>query len=506
MSASHSASSRLLADVVGGLAQVPEDIRVSDVTSDSRAVQPGCLFLACRGRRTHGLQHVREALARGARAVLWEPDPAVDAQDFGPQVFVSAVPDLSFRAGEIADRFFAAPSAALTIAGITGTNGKTTCAYLLAQALSACDRPAAYVGTLGVGRPGALAAGTHTTADAVSLHRQLAGLRAGGAACVAMEVSSHALDQARTAGVRFHTAAFTNLTRDHLDYHGTMADYAAAKARLFALPGLAVRVINVDDDFGRELAARAGAGRLVVTSRSVHEALVTGAQRVLGTRVRTTAGGLALDLDTSWGAASLEVPLLGQFNADNVLTVLAVLLAWELPLARSCAALARVQAPPGRMESFRLGGEGPLAIVDYAHSPDALTKALDAARAHCTGELWVVFGCGGDRDAGKRPLMGRIAAERADRIVLTDDNPRGESPAAIVSQILEGVRAARSAHPGAEIVHDRAAAIRGALQGARAGDVVLIAGKGHEDYQICGSERRPFSDQAIVRGMAAGRA
>lgn len=496
-------SSRSLASLTAGIVAAPADIEIADITLDSRAVGPGTLFLACRGRTQHGLAFAGDAVARGARAVLYEPhgEPPGwrSSIRIGAPVFTAALPDLAAHVGTIADRFFGAPSAALTVAGITGTNGKTTCAWLLAQALSACHRPAAYAGTLGFGMPGALRGSTHTTADAVSVHRQLADMRALGAQCVAMEVSSHALDQERVAGVRFHTAAFTNLTRDHLDYHGSMQAYAAAKERLFAWPHLAARVINVDDAFGAALAARPAAGRLIVTTR-IAGGVVPGTDFVRATRVRATVSGLAIDVESTWGAARLEVPLVGDFNVDNVLTVLAVLLAWGLPLEEAAAALGRCTAPPGRMETFG-GAHGlPLVIVDYAHTPDALGKALQAARAHCNGRLTVVFGCGGDRDAGKRPMMGRIAAERADRIVLTDDNPRSENPAKIVADIRAGVPSTAAL----VVEHDRAAAIRSAVASSGGTDVVLIAGKGHEEYQIYGTERRTFSDQAVVRAVLGG--
>jgi UDP-N-acetylmuramoyl-L-alanyl-D-glutamate--2,6-diaminopimelate ligase len=295
--------------------------------------------------------------------------------------------------------------------------------------------------------------------------------------------------------VRFHTAAFTNLTRDHLDYHGSMAAYGEAKARLFALPGLTTRVVNIDDAFGAELAGRAAAGRLIVTSRRVTQRRATDVAFVRAARVRASVRGLSIDVESTWGVAKVDVPLIGEFNVENVLTVLAVLLAWDLTLAQSVAALARCKAPSGRMEAFGGAHEQPLVIVDYAHTPDALGKALHAVRAHCKGRLTVVFGCGGDRDAGKRPLMGRIAAERADRVVLTDDNPRTEEPAAIVAAIRAGMQTG----PAPRIDHDRANAIRTAISTAGPTDVVLVAGKGHEDYQVYGKERRPFSDQAVVR-------
>jgi UDP-N-acetylmuramoyl-L-alanyl-D-glutamate--2,6-diaminopimelate ligase len=485
------ARERRLADLTAGLIDVPSEITVSDVTLDSRSASAGGLFLACRGGAHHGVSFAKEAVARGARAVLYEsagrdaPAPALP-----PEVFVRAVPHLGRVAGTIAERFFDAPSQKLTIAGITGTNGKTTCAYLLAQALALCGRRAAYMGTLGYGLPGALTESDLTTADAVNVQRQLAQLRALGAECVAMEVSSHALVQGRVTAVRFHTAVFTQLTRDHLDYHGTMADYAAAKARLFSWRELAARVINIDDALGQELARASSNARLIVTTRKAGR--IDAAAFVRAVRVSARPSGLAIGIESSWGPRELAVPLLGDFNADNVLTVLAVLLSWDVPLAAAAAALARAPAPPGRMEPF---GSGPHALVDFAHTPDALAQALHAARAHCRGRLWVVFGCGGDRDAGKRPLMGEIAARLADEVVLTDDNPRREDPQAIINDIRSGIAAGRPL----VVEHDRAQAIRMTLSRAAPADLVLIAGKGHEAYQTYGRERRPFRDQSIVR-------
>jgi UDP-N-acetylmuramoyl-L-alanyl-D-glutamate--2,6-diaminopimelate ligase len=493
---------RRLAELTAGLIAVPGDIVVNDLTLDSRAASPGSLFLACRGRRHHGLEFARQAVARGASAVLYEdggssgqvqsPESALVSQ-LGPDVFVAAIPQLGRQVGVIADRFFGSPSQALTVAGITGTNGKTTCAWLLAQALQQCDRPAAYMGTLGFGVPPSLTTMEHTTPDAVSVHRQIAALKGLGAECVCMEVSSHAVDQERVGAVRFNTAAFTNLTRDHLDYHGTMEAYAAAKARLFDWPLLANRIVNVDDAFGAQLAARQSNSRLVVTARSKME----GAgflEHVQATRAIPEHSGLSIDVESSWGATTFTVPLVGEFNVDNALTVLAVLLAWDIPLAKATHALSQCRAPRGRMELFGGQGSAPLAIVDYAHTPDALAKALRASRMHCRTKLRVVFGCGGDRDVGKRPLMGRVAAELADDVIVTDDNPRTEDPAHIVAQILAGM----SQPLAARVEHDRVLAIQTALRRSGAGDVVLIAGKGHEDYQIYGTTRRAFSDQAVV--------
>jgi len=505
----HTPPPRQLAELVAGWLEVPAGVEVSDVTLDSRAVTPGTLFLACRGRRHHGLAFAGEALSRGARAVLYEPAgvPPGAAQPQG-EAFIAPLPDLQGRAGLIADRFFGSPSQQLTIAGITGTNGKTTCAWLLAQALQRCQRPAAYLGTLGIGIPPEIALTTHTTADAVTVQRQLAQLRAQGAECVSMEVSSHALDQQRVNGVHFRTAAFTNLTRDHLDYHSTMEAYGAAKARLFASPSLAEHVINIDDPFGAALArsapqarpAPAGSRRLIVTTRT-RVVPPPGSQFVRATRVRPQPEGLSIEIESSFGRGELALRLVGEFNVDNALTVLAVLLAWDIPFTAALDALSRSRAASGRMEMFGGRGRAPLAIVDYAHTPDALANALRAARLHCRGQLRVVFGCGGERDPGKRPLMGAVAAALADDIILTDDNPRSEDPRRIVADIVTGIAA------GAPVTveHDRALAIRLGLERSSPDDVVLIAGKGHEGYQIRGTERRVFRDQTVVGEELARR-
>jgi UDP-N-acetylmuramoyl-L-alanyl-D-glutamate--2,6-diaminopimelate ligase len=484
---------RPLKAVLGGVVDVPEDLEVSDLTQDSRSVTPGAAFFACRGLTHHGVEFAPAAAAAGARAILWEPAPGVQAPSVADSIVVRAVPNLRAQIGYFADRFFDAPSASLTVAGITGTNGKTTCAWLLAQALEQSGRHAAYIGTL--------SDLDTTTPDAVTVHRLLAQLREQGFAAVAMEVSSHGLDQNRCAGVRFHTAVFTNLTRDHLDYHEDMAAYAASKARLFRWPTLKARVINVDDPFGLELAQGsllgADSARLYLTSQRPSEWLASGADYVCARAVRTSDSGLDLDIESSRGAARLVSPLLGDFNVDNLLTVLAVLLAWDLPLAAACEALSRCSAPPGRLQPEGGGGK-PLALIDYAHTPDALAKALKAARTVCRGRLFCVFGAGGDRDPGKRADMGRIAAAAADVLIVTDDNPRHEDPARITDAILQGIAQAGGA-ASARVIHDRALAIRSALAAAAADDVVLVAGKGHEQYQLIGGERRPFSDAQQVR-------
>src|SRR5580692_3598987 len=490
--------------LLDGIAKIPAtEARVADLTLDSRQVRPGSLFFALPGLRQHGLEFAADAAARGATAVLWEPSAEAALPTLPATVFAAAIPGLKDMVGRIADRFFNWPSSQLRVTGITGTNGKTTCAYLLAQCLERLGFQAAYMGTIGWGRVASLAAPTLTTPDAVTLHRELAQLRASGVREVAMEVSSQALDQDRVAGVRFHCAAFTNLSRDHLDYHETMAAYGAAKARLFQAPDLQQIVLNVGDAFGREF-AQSYAGRVPLTAVWVG-AGDSGwlAERELhAAQVMLEEHGVSLRVEGSFGEAGVGTRLLGRFNAENALVVLGCLLSLGVSLGEAARVLAECAAPPGRMEVVgHAADDKPMAVVDYAHTPDALAKALSALREHCKGALWCVFGCGGDRDPGKRPLMGAIADDLADQIIVTDDNPRSEDPQEIIRAITRGIKT----HP-ARVIPDRAAAIASALNRAGASDIVLIAGKGHEDYQIYGAVRRNFSDRIEaqrVLGVAA---
>jgi UDP-N-acetylmuramoyl-L-alanyl-D-glutamate--2,6-diaminopimelate ligase len=494
--------STALSWLLDGIAEVPANgARVVEMTLDSREVRSGSLFLALAGGRAHGLKFAADAAARGASAVLWEPAADAVPPALPGQVFAAPVPGLRFLAGRIADRFFGWPSSNLRITGITGTNGKTTCAYLLAQCLERLGAAAAYIGTIGFGRPAHLTQPTHTTPDVINLHRILAQFRSSGVKDVAMEVSSHALDQGRIGGVRFHTAAFTNLTRDHLDYHGSMANYGAAKAKLLLLPDLKHIVLNVGDAFGRQF-AQGYAGHAPLTAVWVGGAESGwSADRCLHVEdVDARPQGIAIKLDGSFGRREIETRLIGRFNAENSVTVIACLLSLGITLDQAGQALALCAAAPGRMEVVNVGAGQPGAVhtgtaqpttvVDYAHTPDALAKALAASREHCEGALWCIFGCGGDRDPGKRPLMGAIADELADQIILTDDNPRSENPAAITKAILKGIKT-----HAARVINDRGAAIATAIKEARSGDLVLIAGKGHEDYQIYGESRRSFSDR-----------
>jgi UDP-N-acetylmuramoyl-L-alanyl-D-glutamate--2,6-diaminopimelate ligase len=490
-----------LAALLRGHAHPLRDVEIRDLTQDSRAVTPGAAFLACQGRRTHGLAHAADAVERGAAAVLWEPVPAgVEVPTLPSHVVVCGVPELSKRLGDLADRFFREPSAVVRVAGITGTNGKTTTAFLLAQASELVGQRSSYLGTIGFGRAFELREAGLTTPDAISVHRRIAQARDDRAVTMAIEVSSHALDQERVNGVRFDTAVFTNLTRDHLDYHGTEQAYAAAKARLFEGASLKRAVVNVGDPFGRELASRLAPSVEQTLYTTSNELIADAAGWLRLSELKTGATGLTLQVESSWGAGTLRSKLIGEFNAENLLAALGVLLGWRVPLQQALVALGACVAPPGRMEAFG-GGARPLVLVDYAHSPDALAKVLDAARAHARRQLLCVFGCGGDRDPGKRPQMGAIAEQLADVVFVTNDNPRSEDPLAIVAQIRAGMRDPARAH----VVTDREAAIREALSLAEPGDVVVVAGKGHESYQLIGAEVRPFSDAQVVTDALGAR-
>lgn len=484
-----------LGELMGALAPAAlADRPVADLSLDSRRIVAGALFLAVPGTREHGLRHAPAAVAAGATLVAWEPADGWGAPRLPEDCAAFPVPGLRAHLGELADRFFGAPSQRLQVVGVTGTNGKTTCVHLVAGALETLGRRAGIIGTLGSGPAARLAPCGLTTPDVIEVHRTLANLAGQGVAAVAMEVSSHALDQGRVDAVRFAAAGFTNLSRDHLDYHPSLEAYGESKARLFLAHAPAVSVINAGDAFGRALLARLPPGsRSIAVGRGPAD-LQGADEQVLVSGIEVLAGGLSIRLAGAFGEVTLRSRLLGDFNADNLALAFGLLLGLGVPATDAAAALGGVEAPAGRMEAHVDAARDVLVVVDYAHTPDALGKALAALRRHGKGRLWCVFGCGGDRDRGKRPEMGRVAEQLADEIVITDDNPRTEDGVAIVADILAGL-----ADPGRALVErDRAGAIRMALAGARAGDVVLVAGKGHEEVQIVGAEQRPFSDRALV--------
>ncbi len=466
------------------------------ITADSRRIAPGDVFAAWPGHATDGRRFLPAAIAAGAAAVLWESGDGFHAESAPvPSIPVAGLREL---AGHLAHAIHGRPSEALWLAGVTGTNGKTTVSQWLARALGELGCRCGIVGTLGNGFPDQLVAGLNTTPDALELHRTLAGFVADGAQATAMEVSSIGLDQGRVNGACFDLAIFTNLSRDHLDYHGTMEAYAAAKARLFALPGLRHAVLNLDDAYGLSLARRlADQGMTVIgyTRVASNAAALRGGRVLIGDRLQASPAGLRFT--ALWGEAhaELEVRMVAPFNVSNLLAVMAALLARGVPFDEATHVAARLTPPEGRMQL--VGGVGePLVVIDYAHTPDALAKVLEAVRTTATGRggrLVCVFGCGGDRDPGKRPLMGEVARQLADRVVITSDNPRSEDPLKIIDAVAAGAGTA------AERVVDRAQAIAIAIGEAAADDVVVLAGKGHEPYQEVLGQRLPFSDLEQAR-------
>lgn len=491
-----------LADLLADMA-LPVDwagLPVLGLALDSRAVRPGDLFLAFPGTRQDGRAFIAAAAGAGAVAALAEAEGLAIAPI--PTLPVIPVPGLAARVSAIADAFYAHPSTALIVTGVTGTNGKTTCTQLLAQLFALLEAPAGVIGTLGAGvtdGSAPLAATGLTTPDAIATQRLLAEFRAQGARRAVMEISSHSLDQQRVAAVRIHTAVFTNLTQDHLDYHGDMGRYRAAKARLFQHPGLACAVINRDDPAGAGLLAELPPGVV-----GYGYSALGGDAAIRATDVRLDAGGVRAHLVTPWGEGELVGSLPGRFNLANLLAVVGAACAQGFALDAVLAAVPALRGAPGRMQALASPG-GPRVVVDYAHTPDALAQVLAALRETLTdgGRLWCVFGCGGERDRGKRPRMGAIAAAGADRVMVTSDNPRGEDPDAIVAEVLDGVSAARRNR--VEVIPERRAAIDRAIAAADTRDIVLIAGKGHETWQEIAGVRWPCDDAAEARRALAAR-
>lgn len=485
-----------LAELLAGVDGLP-DVAVHGIASDSRRVGPGFLFLATPGANSHGLTFAEQAIERGAAAIAYDPAGAPEAVTSLP-IPVIPVPGLADRLGEIANRFYAEPSAALDVFGITGTNGKTTVAWLLARCARTLGTRCGYIGTLGAGIDAITTEHGLTTPGTVEMHGMLADFRDRGASAAAVEVSSHALDQKRVAGVQLRAALFTNLSRDHLDYHGSMQAYFEAKAKLFLEHAPKAKIINVDSEYGNELANRCGDDVITVSTR--FDRVANGRPYVFVRSVVATEGGSTVRVDTAWGSAEFTLSMPGDFNVANAVLVMATLLNEGFGLDAVARALSAADAPPGRLD--RVPGEGPRVYVDFAHTPEALEFVLKALRPHVRGRLAVVFGAGGDRDPGKRPFMGRVAERLADRVVLTSDNPRSEEPL----EIIEAIRAGMLKPEGAVVIGDRAAAIAWAIADATPGDTVLVAGKGHEAFQDIGGEKRPFADMAVAAACLAAPA
>ncbi|MGR9107456.1 MAG: UDP-N-acetylmuramoyl-L-alanyl-D-glutamate--2,6-diaminopimelate ligase [Gammaproteobacteria bacterium] len=493
-----------LRELIGDITDVDQvpDLPVSGLSIDSRRVVPGDVFFALSGSREHGLKHAEEALAKGAVAILYDPREAeplqLDALRSAANCPVIPIASLRFELGPIADRFHGHPSGALDVIGITGTNGKTSCCHFLAQALEKFA-PTGVVGTIGWGFPGSLQELPNTTPEPLLLQHILADFRDRGAKFVAMEVSSHALVQNRTRATRFVGAAFTNITRDHLDYHKTMQIYVNAKLKLLQSPGLEFVVVNMDDRHaGQILAAVPSNVRILGFSRSPKS--YSPIVRLKLSALRHDDQGVEFQVHFEGRSEPVSAPLFCNFNVDNLLTVLGVMLESGIALPEAVEALKTLRPVAGRLERFSSMGDGPLVIVDYAHTPHALQSILEGLRMHCRGDLWLVFGCGGDRDRGKRPLMGRIAEIHADHIVLTDDNPRYEDGAEIIREILKGC-----SNPDIPVERDRRRAIVEVIHKAVPGDMVVIAGKGHENTQEINGVKTPFSDRAVVVEALAQR-
>ncbi|MGZ8194556.1 MAG: UDP-N-acetylmuramoyl-L-alanyl-D-glutamate--2,6-diaminopimelate ligase [Methylosarcina sp.] len=485
-----------LSELLEGIASVAEDRRVTGLSLDSRKVVPGDLFIALSGSKQHGLMHADQAIQKGACAIVFDPVGGnvgfADQLNLIPHI---AVENLGLKLGGIAARFYGDPSRRLNVIGLTGTNGKTSCSQFLSQLLDDCG----IIGTLGWGEWGNLNETLNTTPDALAVHRILAQLAAGQNKWVAMEVSSHGLEQGRVNGVLFKGAVLTNISRDHLDYHGSMEAYVQAKLRLFEKPDLSFAVVNLDDDYSnRVIAAVPKRAALWGYSRQGNKTAL--AECLAPENISHQADGIEFDVRWLDRRQRLHIPLFGDFNIDNVLAVLTVMLALGYSLDESANRLHSLKPVTGRMERFG-GDRAPVVFVDYAHTPDAIEKVLSSVRKHCKAAVWIVLGCGGNRDRGKRSEMGAIAELWADHVIITDDNPRLEDGQDIVNDIVSGCRTEK-----VKVIRDREKAIQTAIFQAQPDDYVVIAGKGHEQYQEINGIQLPFSDAQVVTAALNKRA
>lgn len=493
-----------LQQLVAGLApsSATEPLEITGLALHTHHIQPGEAFIAYKGQQVDGRNFIKEAIAKGAKAVLCEAEDLPSFSLPSSEVPIIPVHNLALQLDKLAKRFYGEPSSEMEIIGITGTNGKTTTSYLLAQALSRLGIPTAILGTIGCGFVNNLNETTLTTPDAISLQKYLSSLKQEGAKAVAMEVSSHGLELNRVKNIHFQSAMFTNLTQDHLDFHATMEAYGRAKQKLFHNFDISRAIINADCPYFEKI--------LTATSKDIPTILYSIGELPKISYKRKSLGfihassiildqkGITAEIRSPWGTGILRSPLVGEFNLSNLLGVLAELCLRDIPLKDALFALSFANAAPGRMQ--RLGGvREPQVIIDYAHTPDALQNALKAARLHCRRRLWCIFGCGGSRDKDKRPKMGKVAAELADKIIITNDNPRNEQPHKIIEDILQGID--QSFGDKITIIEDRQMAIEYALHQGLAIDTIVIAGKGHENYQIIGSEKIPFNDMECVKKL-----
>ncbi len=477
----------------------PRNPDITGMTVDSRIVKEGDLFFACKGANLDGTQYIENAIDAGAAAiVVGSASSVADSLADEKSVPVCVVENLNIRLGEIAARFYQQPTEQVKVVGITGTNGKTSCSHIMAECLTQLDITCGVIGTMGAGVWGQLKPLGNTTPGAVELQKLLAELRGEKVQVVSMEVSSHGLEQYRVNGCQFDVAVFTNLSRDHLDYHGDMETYGASKLKLFTEHSIRKVVVNLDDDFARNIIDALPPGAAIIGTTLSRDTISTDCGLLKAEIVNTNRTGAQVKVESELGQGEFHTSLLGDFNISNLLNVLATLLLLDVSFEDALKSLEYARAPNGRLETY-FNENSPLVVVDYAHTPDALEKALLTLKHHTSGKLFVLFGCGGDRDKGKRPEMGAVAEKFADVVWITNDNPRSEKPELIVEDILANIR-----DQDRIIVElDRERAIRGIINTATMNDVVLVAGKGHEDYQIFGTEFHDFSDRAVVAAIIA---
>ena len=482
-----------LDELLKGWVTLQEDhstISINGLSIDSRSITAGDLFFALQGQQQHGLQFSQQAINNGAAAIAWESSDRIIQQDLPTTLPCIEISNLQSKLGLIGQRFYHNISKHMHIIAVTGTDGKTSVSQFVAQALQNLNFPCGVIGTLGYGMYPKFEVASHTTPDAIRIHDLLYDYHVAGAKHAVVEASSHGLSQGRLNGVEIDTAVFTNLGRDHMDYHDSIEDYGNAKRLLFKYESLQNAVINIDDNFGI-LLAKEFSDQLDVITYSIQANSIRSDFYINAININVDADNTHFEIQSSWGGAKISTKLVGNFNVSNLLAVLGVLLAHGIDFDDAVRVVGSVQTVPGRMEFI---SNDPAVVIDYAHTPQALANVLKVLREHCVGKLWCVFGCGGDRDQGKRKLMAEAVEQYADTAVLTDDNPRFEDSDAITNEVVSGFTASYQY----SLNHDRREAIHYAIQNAKQQDIVLIAGKGHEAVQIIQGKQLPFDDKKIA--------
>ena len=477
-----------LKDLLYGIKDAPP-IKYNNICDDSRYVNKGTVFFAVKGLSSDGCDFIESAINSGACAVVYEPP--YDLSNIETSIPIIAVDDLKLEIANIVSRHYESSINEMSIIGVTGTNGKTTVSWLIHQGFKKIGYKSGYIGTLGYGLEN-LNLNELTTPSCMKLHKILSEFQNSGVEYVVMEISSHAIDQKRIEGINFNTVIFTNLSRDHIDYHGNMENYGETKAKLFLERQSKIKIININDSFGRSLIERVDEG---VISTSIEPINIDKDKFISVTKYETNGSGFDIDLKSSWGTFKTHVPLLGIFNIENVIQTIALFLSHGFSMSKIQTIIEGMKAPSGRMESVYVDNSHllPKVLVDFSHTPDALKLSLQSIRDHYDGKIWCVFGCGGDRDRGKRKMMGNIAERYADYVIVTSDNPRNENPEKIISDILEGISSK------VETIVSREEAINFAIMKANKNEIILITGKGHESYQKIGEETLEFSDHKISK-------